>query len=91
MTGVRHDISPDQTARAILRVLVRSMQLRVGNGVLLELLDQHARGEGVGPNELWDGLMHAHRQGWVVYDNYSACVRLTKAGLAVAGPTKRGH
>lgn len=83
--------TPDQSARAILRVLVRGMQLRAGNGVLLELLDQHARAEGMESNELLGGLMHAHLQGWLVYDKDRRWVGLRKAGLAVAGSTKRGQ
>lgn len=81
--------TPDQTARAILRLLVRGMRLRAGSGVVLELLDQHARAEGLESDELLEGLIHAHLQGWLVYDNERAWVGLTKAGLAVAGSRER--
>lgn len=76
--------TPEETARAILRALVRSIRLRAGQGALVEPLNRQARVEGVDPRDFPAGLSHAVDRGWLVYDRNRAWVGLTEAGFEAA-------
>jgi hypothetical protein len=71
-----------ETARAILRALVEGMQLRGGQGALIEPLSHRLRADGVDLFEVSAGLRHAVDQGWLLYDERNAWIRVTDAGFA---------
>jgi len=73
--------TPERTARVILRVLVHGLRLRAGQGVLVDLLRQRLHGEGVEWHDVPQGLRHAASQGWLLYDERNAWVRLMEAGF----------
>jgi len=76
--------SPDDTARAIVRTLVKRLKLRPGQGALLGAVIQNAQSEGVDRQDLEAGLEHANSRGWILYDPNRHWVGLTDAGAAAA-------
>jgi hypothetical protein len=76
--------SPDDTARAIVRTLIKRLKLRPGQGALLGAVIQNVQSEGVDRQDLEAGLEHAKSRGWILYDSNRHWVGLTDAGVAAA-------
>lgn len=72
----------EETARAILLALVQGMQLRGGQGALIEPLSHRLRAGGVDFFDVSAGIRHAVDQGWLLYDERNAWIRVTDAGFA---------
>jgi hypothetical protein len=72
----------EETARAILLALVKGMQLRGGQGAQIEPLSHRLRADGVDLLDVSAGLRHAVEQGWLLYDERNAWIRLTDVGAA---------
>lgn len=72
----------EETARAILLALVQGMQLRGGQGALIEPLSHRLRAGGVDLFDVSAGIRHAVDQGWLLYDERNAWIRVTDAGFA---------
>jgi hypothetical protein len=81
-TLVTVHIMAEETARAILLALVQGMQLRGRQGAQLEPLSHRLRADGVDLMEVSAGLRHAVDQGWLLYDERNAWIRLTDVGFA---------
>jgi hypothetical protein len=75
-------IMAEETARAILLALVQGMQLRGGQGAQIESLSHRLRADGVDLLDVSAGLRHAVEQGWLLYDERNAWIRLTDVGAA---------
>jgi hypothetical protein len=58
------------------------MQLRGGQGALIEPLSHRLRADGVDLFDVSAGLRHAVDQGWLLYDERNAWIRMTDAGFA---------
>jgi hypothetical protein len=82
--------TPEETARAILRILVHRLRLRRGQGTLLGTLKQQTRAEGIDPRDFPAGFQHAVDHRWLIYDAASSWVGLTEAGIAAAGDNRGG-
>jgi hypothetical protein len=78
------EVTPEETARAILRALVQGLRVRAGQGALIEPLSHRTRADGVDPVDLPAGLQHAVDRAWLVHDGGREWVRLTDAGFAAA-------